>query len=259
MKRMAIGVALCAALGGLGPAVGGVIGPGLDHLKTQPGSVWDCASGGPYFGPGSDPFDGRIAVLTDTKVLRLVGSDFTENPDVIPVEIVALSLHSVEPIVAAGKTYDVHVTLNPDRPSTGAYVVTHNAPGLPEGGEIGGKDGDYDIPPIPPESFFDVSFDFEFRNRFDDTDIVHWVGEDRVTLTATVPWSISAPPPYAHDHSGGFYPGLDPAGPVPPEPQTMVFQGEHFTWHLRLAPIPEPTTLGLLGLGALALLRRRRH
>ena len=46
---------------------------------------------------------------------------------------------------------------------------------------------------------------------------------------------------------------------APGEPQTLVYQGQAFTWRLRLAPIPEPTTLGLLALGALALLRRRRR
>ena len=84
-------------------------------------------------------------------------------------------------------------------------------------------------------------------------------------LTADVPWDSMAPAAYSHPSAGDFYPGLgeslDGLDTLddPNVPQTLVFQGESFTWHLRLEPIPEPTTLALLGMGGLAALRRRRR
>ena len=261
MKRMwlfrLLAGALVVVLVG-GTAAAGVIGPGLDYMKTQPPSVWHLSVAEEGFGPGSDPFEGQVAVLTDTNVWRGAGLGPDQMEGSIPVEIVALSLHSVEPVLLTfhegteQHLCDVVVSLDPSTASTGAYLVTRDLGGGPDHGLVKGV----------PDSFFDVFCDFEFIPQ-DGSPSYHLAVEDHVVLMGDVPWSSMAPASYAHGMSGGFYPGFDARMadvlPLPPpgEPQSLVFQGQSFEWHLRLEPIPEPTTLGLLALGGLGLLRSR--
>jgi hypothetical protein len=249
-----------------GQAAADIIDPGLDRLKTQPGSEWHlefAEEGG--FAPGSDPFDGQVAIVCPTGVERLGGSNFDDNPDVIPTEIVALNLHSVAPVPITfggiAVLYDVEVTLDPSGPNAGHFIVSLDPTAPTEGGTIDGDDDPPDVPAVPPDSFFDVSFRFTFIPQ-DGSAVVQHMLSDRVVLAGDVPWSSTAPPAYAHAGSGGFYPGIDPFAGIPIDPhmpQTLVFQGQAFTWRLRLEPVvPEPGTLGLLALGGLGLLRRRR-
>jgi hypothetical protein len=251
-----LAAALVLALGARQGAAD-IIDPGLDRLKTQPNSKWDLAGDklpSDFFGPGSDPFDGQIAVLTYTNVWRPAGSNFDDNPDVIPTEIVAMELHSAEPIIvtfnggAQSALYDVLVTPAPSAPSTGAYSVMQDA---------GGGDPQHGMVLGGPDSFFDVHFQFEFTPHSKAGPVATATRSDHVVLTADVPWCGMAPAPYYHPMAGGFFPGMPPDQP---EPQTMVFQGQAFTWRLRLEPvIPEPATLSLLALGALGVLRNRRR
>ena len=194
--------------------------------------------------------DGGVAIVCDTSVLRPEGTDFANNPDTVLTEIVALSLHSVEPIRVTyngGMTesfFDVFVTLDgaaPPGANRGQYLVSrHSADG---GMILEGVD-----------SFFDVFFELQFTNQ--ETGGVHVLQrEDHVELTASVPWSHVAPPSYYHPGSGDFFPGV--RGEEPPE--SLIFQGSELKWEVRLRPIPEPCTVALLCGGLLPLLRRRKR
>ena len=256
-------IVLAAALAFGTMAAAGNILPGFDHLKTQPSTVMDFSTNAVpagYFEPGSDPFEGQIAYITDTEVWRDKPAEFSDPPDpTVPVtietEIVALSLHSVEPIeVTYGggspRLFDVFITLDPAAgPSTGEYILEHNAVGLPDGGLM------------QIDSFFDVFYQMEFIPLDGGMGPLEPLSRTQhLALTAPVPWSHTAPRLYDFGDSGGFFPGVDPFA-LPDDlyvPQMLVFQGSELTWHVRLDTIPEPATLTLLGLGAAALRRRRR-
>jgi len=253
------------------------IPPGTNLMKTRPGSVWDFSIEPieeQKFGPGSDPFDGRIGVVCPTMMGRGPSTEFINDKAGVPVEVIAMTLHSVEPITvtfdggARDVLYDVVVTLDPATPSTGMYKVARDpSGGAPDHGTIlANGPGDPDPEPIPPDSFFDVFFRFEFTPRDPGGgDPAEVVRSDHLTLTADVPWHSLAPPAYAHPLAGDFYPGLGQSvGSTaalgdPNVPQTLVYQGQHFAWHLRLEPVPEPATVGLLAVGGIGLLVRRRR
>ena len=270
--RSGLAIVAVVVLAG-GWAAADIIGPGVNCMKTQPGSTWGFLGAdklpSDFFGPGSDPFEGQIAIFTDTNVWHGESTEFVNDKAGVPVEIVAMTLHSLEPVevmftdpdtgARVPKLYDVVVTLDPSAASTGMYKVARDpGGGSPDRGTILAN-GPGDPEPIPPESFFDVFFKFEFTPR--DPSIgepAELLCSDHVTLTADVPWGSMASPLYYSPLAGDFYPGLgDPLGD-PNVPATLIYQGQAFAWHLRLEPIPEPATLSLLALGALALLRRRR-
>jgi hypothetical protein len=217
------------------------IGPGFDLFSTPEGGaaidIGPLLPAGFFATPELVPFEGNPIGPgnTDTIVQRLDGLDDGET-GTIPIELVALSLVSVDPVQIGPSSgpdsfFDVFVTLDPNGPaSMGQLTVqTH---------ENGG--GTFD-------SFFDVFVEITFVD-IDNPQIVFTATESARIASQGSEWSHTRPPGYPVDAelpSGGFYPG-----PI-----------EHTGPHRTTVPAkaPEPGTFGLFGIGLLGLLLWRRR
>lgn len=142
-------------------APGTTMVPGLDLFVTPPGATYqDFPPGNPippdFFGPGSDPFVGRIPLHglpldtqppgllgpADTIVRRLEPAPIggSNPPPIIPIEIVALSLVSASPIPVTyngGQNlewWDVRVNLSSNAPQPLGAMIVSNGPCANEGG-----------------------------------------------------------------------------------------------------------------------------
>ncbi|GAF70127.1 unnamed protein product, partial [marine sediment metagenome] len=132
------------------PALASVATQGLDAWVTLPGETWadhfNSEEGGDplpagFFGPWSDPFDGRISLVgaplggpfgnIDTIVERLQSADLPDCPseDTVDIQIRALSLASASPITVTFNDgldptdYDVLVCLSDDSQATGSMTI----------------------------------------------------------------------------------------------------------------------------------------
>lgn len=133
------------------------VDPGYDLFRTEPSASFHDFSGSPippdFFAPGSDPFSGTVSFmgmppgayagcplddlfLVDTIVRRPDPAMVAPIPsqDQIPIEIVALSLQSVSPIVVTygglnPENWRLRVDLSPSAPQfQGIEWVYHTAP-----------------------------------------------------------------------------------------------------------------------------------
>jgi hypothetical protein len=149
-KRLVCVVAIVWASSGTAQAASVLLGS--DYLVTMPGTFFD-------FGFGQIPFEGNPIgpAATDTIVQRQADAILPSvgSFDIIPTELVALSLQSVNPVTLGPNTGTLFVTLTPGTNSTGQMRIVHNFPdnGTPA------PEGFFD-------SFFDVFFDLHLDGNF---------------------------------------------------------------------------------------------
>jgi len=241
---------ICAALFGilLGGSQGNVlatsIAPGFDLFMTDPGSTFVDLTG---IGAGIVPLRGNAIGPgnTDTIVERLDGINpfNVGDTDTIDIEIVALSLVSVDPITIGTADFDLDVTLSGNPQVIGSMTITH---GQPNGGTFSAV-----LPVDTIVTLTDVSNPLNtFNVPFIDT------------FTSNGLWSHF---PAAGDQhtvllpSGGFHPGVDPLTGA----KTLTLEQTLLAAHGVLPAMPEPSSFVLAAVAAVAgttyLSRRRRR
>ena len=226
-----------------------LISAGWDLLKTQPGTqFWFPTIPNPQvidleglpigtIDLGSGPID---VGATDTIIERVSDADIDTFPDVIDIEIVALSLQSVAPVdLGFGAGFeDIFITLNTSSPSIQSQMTITDA-----------GEGE-------PHGTFDSVLNFSF-------DLVGSVGgfyatiEDTFTAT-NQDWQHAPTNNLQIDGVNHLLNGLDETGDFWADGLVTHSAGAN-TLVTRTAPVPEPATAVLvaLGLGGMAALRRR--
>ena len=216
VMSFALGVLTSGVIMAAGGVIGGssawagAIGEGFDLLQTP---QFDLDLGGLTARMIGNPIPG--AGGADTIVHRLTGLGDGQS-GIVPAEIVALSLKSVNPINVQGNFFDVFVTLAPNTHSMGELNITHTDPG---GGTF--------------DSFFDVFTEISIPGLSGSP----FPRQDRLEGTGT-PWSHLPSPGYPdlrNFPAGNFYitaAGIHHTGPHPdvvpptvPEPSTMLLLG----------------------------------
>jgi hypothetical protein len=204
------------------------IDPGFDLLSTPPfplnlGMATVMMTGDPI-GPGN----------TDTIVQRLTPGPPPGSSGTIPIELVALSLSSMHPVVLdlgmGAQPYDLHVGLLPGTPSPGTMIVNHG----PGGGT------------------FDSNMIVNSLLTFTPTGGGPAVQMPRTDPLSSQnsPWSHMRPPHYPENStypSGGMYPGVIPGTAIP-------VGIDHTGPHPHTDPsTPEPGSALLLLIGAMGI------
>jgi hypothetical protein len=239
--------ALCILVSGAGHA-STIVGAGYDLFATVPPAPFDFATvpnpqivdfeGLPIgcfdFGAGCEFVGG-----TDTIVERLTLADLGSGSDTIDIELVALSLVSIDPVdLGFGAGFeDLFVTLNTSSPSIQSTMTIFDAgEGSPHG-----------------------TFDSELNFSFDVTGSVggFYGTVEQVFNSFGTTWG--------HEHAAGAMlidgvnHNLDGGGGHSHSEDFQVLEILHTGPHpVEFAPIPEPSTALLMGLGLAALGVRRR-
>jgi hypothetical protein len=228
---------------------------GSDYLQTTEGTYLDFDfPGSPVPGLGIVDFIGKPIGPgnTDTIVKRLDDADLPNNGDngTIDIEMVALSLRSVDPVNIGGTFFDLGIVLASGFPSIGQMVITLD--------DILGVSGTF-------ESFFDVFFDVELYLAGTDTLVQTITGLDPLHLQGSGQWG-SNPPPGAVILPG-TYGDLDANLHNAPDPDYYDFfiEGEIIEEHpgvgvhrAKTATIPEPNVILLFAFGLFGIAARMR-
>jgi hypothetical protein len=229
---------------------------GEDLGNPPPRIVFGGASDVPeipagFFGPGSEPFGGEIDIplfppgpLIPVAKMVFPGSpDMGAMPPMVPFELESLLLRSSAPLPVSfngmppDSFFDVYVELIPV-PLPGELTLSYDSP-----------DGGFIV-----DSFFDVTYEIEFtpegQPRTGDLVITGALSGVLVDpLGGNAPWFAGFP--------NGARPGLVP-GATEFDLQPIMFDLGNGSMQIPVIAVPEPMTMSLLGLGAVALLRRRR-
>jgi hypothetical protein len=252
--------------GMFGSAAAGIIAPPSHQLQHvipgDPGAppsvpgTWADLSTVPGFAPGPPiPFEGVPMGLpghgnTDT-VVEILGPPVPPGgTGTIDVEMVALSLQSVDPIDIGGTLFDVEIQLSSTMPSFGTFDI------------VGHNDVFSDIKVV---SSFDVFFDISATEVGNPTNVIFAPGvQDTLTGFSELPWigfienasHIPSPlyPTPPGWPSGGFY-----WNNFSGFPDFNVLNGAILDLAITPAIVPIPAALWLFvpAMAGLILMRRR--
>jgi|GEM_PF-2989153 len=232
---------------------------GSDYLMTAEGTFFDFGAGiGPVPLKGKPVGPGFTDTIVQRQADAFLGPPYVGGTDTIPIELVALSLVSVNPVNISGSFFDVFIGLTPGLRSTGSMTVTHDFPdnGTPD------PEGTF-------TSFFDVFFDASFSPVG---------GGQGFVISNTIRLETAEPALWGHEPPPGpnvFVEGLvgdqdanRHVGPIPIIFNDFYPIGEIIEVHpqgagihiVRQAVVPEPSTVLLVGSGlaGLVVLGRRR-
>ncbi len=145
-----------------------------------------------YFGPGSDPFDGIIAMkgkpvnpstnLADTVIERMEDAETFDPPAPIDIELVELNLVSTEPVrvtFSGGMTesfFDVTLTPDPYFPSMGQMTLSKTSQ----------NEGIFDFT-------IGANLAFNFVSTIPGTDLLYYIGPVTVDGDGSYPWQNTDP------------------------------------------------------------------
>ena len=267
-------VAVLVVVGVSNIAFADAIAPGFDLFNTPAGStsvelvdpngntqtIQLKGDSGPIiaaFGPG--------VLNTDTIVERKQGLDPLDSPNgsgVVDIELVALSLVSVDPVDISGTLFDVRVLsgdlIGGPSSNVGQMTINHDSDGggtflsfLPVSAEvIATAVGD-------PSNQLTFSFDDVFQTTLSET------FPNRENSIDGGLWSHDPPPMFprvAALPSGGFHAATDPNDRLGGGVNQKVWTTEQamLAAHGVIPPMPEPGSAALFALGGLMLLLTRR-
>ena len=206
---------------------------GPEYFATQPGTEFSFGSYGTInlmgvpFGPGN----------TDTIVERLSQAPVSPGGTIqIPIEIVALSMESTQPLNIAGSLFNVFVTLNPAQLNndTGQMTITANSAGT--GGTF--------------TSSLDVYFDACLQPGAQGVGCANGTSPiatgEEVLTNSGANWSMTPSPGYVSPIGDFFVQGTVTENCLP---GTTPPCGPSATYVIEPAVTPEPSSLALWATG----------
>lgn len=233
---------LCLGVSG---AQAATIGPGIDAFTTIPGTLFwldEYASILPFPPPPPVEMTSPTPTTGNTFLERLSSINAVPGLQAVDIELVALSLVSVTPIDIGGTQYHVNVDMSsPATPLTPGFLD------IAPTGEFtlaSAHEALFDIsitpvgPPAPPIPLLGALPQTVFQ--FEGTGMI-----DLASPTPTINWDSLGLALLSTPNAPSFLFGPLEHRPAPGSPAAP--------------PIPEPATLGLLGMGVIGIALRRRR
>ncbi len=217
-----------------------------DFLVTQPGTFSNLAGAGLPVAPGNIALLGNPAAgnFFDTAIARLAPAIFTGvgDSDTIPIEIIALSLMSVNPVAGAGPLagsfFDIFIDLSPFTASLGTMTITHDL------FDLSGPNIDTYLGPQPQTGTWTTAFDLHLDITYVDiAGILGDIGFENILLAG-------------YEGMGDWTFGPDGEfllGPI----TEMTPDGNNVHIGMQVVPLPAAIWIGAVGLVGVIALRSR--